>query len=53
MVVELFPVASPVAMVASIKVIYYRTDPNGVEAHALDVIQVIGNSLIDSSTVVS
>ena len=53
MVVELFPVASPVPMVTSIQVINNRRNPNGIEAHSRDVIKVVSNSLVSTSTVVS
>lgn len=53
MVVELLPVASPVPMVTSIQVINNRRNPNGIEAHSRDVIKVVSNSLVSTSTVVS
>lgn len=53
MVVELLPVASPVPMVTSIQVINNRRNPNGIEAHSRDVIKVVSNSFVSTSTVVS
>lgn len=52
-VVELFPVSSPVSMVASVHVLDNWTDPNSIEAHSCDVVQVVLDSLVSSTAVVS
>lgn len=49
--VEVLPVASPVAVVAAIDVINNGGNPDGVEAHTLDVVKVIGHALVVSTTV--
>ena len=51
--VDLLPVSGPVAVVSSIKVVNDGGDPNGVEAHALNVVKVVLDSLPGASAIVA
>jgi len=51
--VNLLPVAGPVAVVAGLDVIDDGADPDGVEAHAGDVVEVVLNSFPGSAAVVA
>ena len=50
--VNTIPVSGPVAVIATIEVIDNWGDPDSIEAHTLDVIQVVDHALIVTTTVV-
>ena len=50
--VQLLPVSSPIAVVAFVEVIHHGRNPDGVEAHTLNVVQVVHDTLVGASTVV-
>jgi hypothetical protein len=47
------PVAGPVAVVSGVEVVNNGADPDGVESHTLDVVQVVLNTLEGSTAVVA
>lgn len=49
--VELIDIPAPISMIATITVINDGTDPDGIEPHALDVVKVILQPYVPSSTV--
>ena len=51
-VVESIEVSAPIAMIPPVAVIDDRGDPNGVEAHTLDIVQIVNYTPISSSAVV-
>ena len=51
--VNLFPVGGPVAVVAWLQVLDDWRDPNGVESHTLDVVKLVDHSLVVSTAVVA
>lgn len=52
-VVQLVQISAPVSVVASISVVDNGGDPDGVKAHALNVIEVVDDALVTTSTVIS
>jgi hypothetical protein len=50
--IQLLPVASPVPVVASIEVVHHWRDPNSIESEVFDVLQLLLNALVISTTVV-
>jgi hypothetical protein len=50
-VVGLGPVSTPVAMISWLLVIDNWRDPDGIESHTLDVIEMVDHSLVGTSTV--
>ena len=51
--VNLVPVAGPVAVVASFKVVDNWGDPDSSETHVFDVVEVLGDSFEGASAVVA
>ena len=51
--VDLFPVGGPVAMVAWIQVLDNWRDPDRVESHTLDVVKMVDHSFVVSTAVVA
>ena len=51
--VDLLPVASPVAVISTIEVINDGRDPDGIEAHTLDVVKLLDHSLVVTTAVVA
>jgi len=51
-IVDLLPVAGPVAVVTRVQVINDWRDPDSIETHTLNVIEVVGDSLESTTAVV-
>jgi len=49
--VDLLPVASPVSVITIVKIVDDRRDPDGIEAHTLNVVQVVDETLVVSATI--
>ena len=49
--VGFLPVCGPVSMVAAVDVVDNRRDPDGVETHALNVVQIVDHALVVTSAV--
>lgn len=52
-IVQLVKVSTPVAVVASVSVVDDGRNPDGVEAHSLDIVEVVDDSSVASSAVVA
>ena len=51
--VEVLPVTGPVSVVATIGVVHNWGDPDGIESHSLDVVELLDHTLVVSTTVVA
>ena len=51
--IDFLPVGGPVAVVAWLFVLHDRGDPNGVEAHASDIVKVLDHALVVTTAVVA
>ena len=49
--VDLLPVASPVSVITTVEIIDDRRDPDGIETHTLDIVQVVDESLVVTAAV--
>jgi hypothetical protein len=52
-VIQLVQVPTPVAMIAAVPVINNRGYPNGIKAHTLNVVKIVDNTLVATTTVVT
>ena len=52
-VVEFVKISAPIAVVASVAIVDNRGDPDGIEAHSSNVVQIVDDSSISSSTIVA
>lgn len=52
-IVELIYISAPITMISSISIIDYRRDPDGIKAHSLNIIKIIDDSSISSTTIVA
>ena len=51
--IDIFPVCSPVTVVAWLFIFHDWRDPDGIETHARDVIKVLDHTLVVSTAVVA
>jgi hypothetical protein len=51
--IDVFPVCSPVSMIARLFIFHDWRDPDGIETHARDVIKVLDHTLVVSTTIVA
>jgi hypothetical protein len=51
--VEFVEISTPIAVVSSVTIIDNRRDPYGIKAHSLNIVQIVDDSSISSSTIVA
>lgn len=52
-VIQFVEIASPIPMIPSIAVINDGWNPNGIEAHSLNIVEIVDDSAIATSAIVS
>ena len=53
MLIDILPVGGPVAVVAWLFILNDGRDPNGVKAHASDIVKVLDHTLVVTATVIA
>lgn len=52
-IIEFVQIPTPISMVSSISIIDDRRDPYSIEAHTLNIIKIVDDTSISSSTVIT